>query len=186
MIKKLNKRIKRNFVIFAVIIAVLGSSMAVGTNAQAANVKYVTKTVYKTKYLGKYRVTYYSESGGNRTASGKKPKVGRTIAVNRRYIKLGTKVKVGKKWYVAEDTGGALRGKRKIVDIYVKSERIARKLGVKKLKVYVKVKTKKKVAVPIKKAQYLCKTQYQKNKEERWYETGSSLFFAIKKADDGN
>ena len=53
----------------------------------------------KVQYLGKYKLTAYcgckscSGKWGNRTASGKKAKQGRTIAVDKRKIKLGTKVK---------------------------------------------------------------------------------------------
>ena len=61
------------------------------------------------KYLGKYKLTAYcgcrkcSGKWGARTASGKKAKQGRTIAVDKRKIKLGSKVQINGKTYVAED-----------------------------------------------------------------------------------
>lgn len=73
---------------------------------------------------------------GGRTASGTKPKQGRTIAVDRRLIKLGTKVVIDGKTYIAEDTGSAIKGKK--IDIYYSSHKAAQKHGVKykKIKVY--------------------------------------------------
>ena len=57
---------------------------------------------------------------GNRTATGTWPKVG-TIAVDPRFISLGTKVYIeGYGFAVAEDTGGAV--KNNIVDLYMDSE----------------------------------------------------------------
>ena len=68
------------------------------------------------KYLGKYKLTAYcgcrkcSGKWGARTASGKKAKQGRTIAVDKRKIKLGSKVQINGKTYVAEDVGGGVKG----------------------------------------------------------------------------
>ncbi len=66
---------------------------------------------------------------GCRTASGKRPRANHTIAVDRRVIRLGTKVKIGKITYVAEDTGSGVRGR--MIDIYYKSHRKASRHGVK-------------------------------------------------------
>ena len=66
---------------------------------------------------------------GCRTASGKYPRANHTIAVDRRLIKLGTRVKIGKTTYVAEDTGGGVRGR--IIDIYYSSHSKAHRHGVK-------------------------------------------------------
>ena len=61
-----------------------------------------SKTEAKTTkvYLGKYTLTAYcpcrscSGGHGSNTASGKKAKQGRTIAVDTRKIKLGTKIHI--------------------------------------------------------------------------------------------
>lgn len=66
---------------------------------------------------------------GARTASGTRPKEKRTIAVDKRLISLGTKVGIGSEMYVAEDTGGAIKGKR--IDVYYASHRKAMAHGVK-------------------------------------------------------
>lgn len=95
----------------------------------------------KVKYLGKYKITAYcgcrscSGKWGNRTASGRKAKAGRTIAVDRRKIKLGTKIRIKGKTYVAEDVGGGVKGKH--IDIYFKSHKKVKKFGRKNnVKVY--------------------------------------------------
>ena len=66
-----------------------------------------------------------------------RPKQNRTIAVDKNLIKLGTKVKIGDEMYVAEDTGGAIKGKK--IDIYYSSHNKAKAHGVqyKKIKVYI-------------------------------------------------
>ena len=81
------------------------------------------------KYLGKYKLTAYcgcrkcSGKWGARTASGKKAKQGRTIAVDKRKIKLGSKVQIN--------------GKH--IDVFFKShkqtKRFGKKTGVKVYKV---------------------------------------------------
>lgn len=66
-----------------------------------------------------------------------KTKRKRTIAVDKRLIHLGTKVKIGNIIYTAEDTGSAIKGKR--IDVYYASHRKATAHGVKyqKIKVYI-------------------------------------------------
>ena len=49
------------------------------------------------------------------TASGLPARVG-MIAVDKRVIKLGTRVKIGKNTYLAADTGSRIRGNR--IDVY--------------------------------------------------------------------
>lgn len=77
----------------------------------------------------------YAYAGAGKTASGTRTTAGRTIAVDPKVIPLGSKVIINGKTYTAEDTGGAIKGKK--VDIFVSSEREARKFGVRKLKVYI-------------------------------------------------
>ena len=74
---------------------------------------------------------------GTRTASGKKAKQGRTIAVDKKKIKLGSKIKINGKTYVAEDVGSGVKGKH--IDVFFKSHkqtmRFGKKTGVKVYKV---------------------------------------------------
>ena len=61
---------------------------------------------------------------------------GRTIAVDPRVIPLGSKVRMNGREYVAEDTGGAIKGKR--IDLFVDSHSEAMRFGKKLIEVYVK------------------------------------------------
>lgn len=70
-----------------------------------------------------------SEGYGYNTASGKRARVNHTIAVDRRKIRLGTKVKIGGKTYVAEDVGGGVKGYH--IDIFMKKHRQTQRFGVK-------------------------------------------------------
>lgn len=66
------------------------------------------------------------------TASGLQVKVG-MVAVDKRIIKLGTKVRIGNKIYLAADTGSAIKGKR--IDIFCKQHTDAINFGRKKLRI---------------------------------------------------
>jgi 3D (Asp-Asp-Asp) domain-containing protein len=100
----------------------------------------------KRKYddLGEFNLTAYCGcskccgSYGNHTSTGKKPKQGRTIAVDPKVIPYGSVVLINGKEYVAEDCGGAIKGKH--IDIYFNSHADALKFGRKKEKVYIKKK----------------------------------------------
>lgn len=72
---------------------------------------------------------------GSPTATGTDYVVGRTIAVDRNVIKLGSKVEIDGHVYIAEDTG--VKGKH--IDIYFDSHSSALKYGVKTkiVKVYI-------------------------------------------------
>lgn len=61
---------------------------------------------------------------------------GRTIAVDPRLIKLGNKVRMNGKEYIAEDTGGAIKGKR--IDLFMGSHSETMKFGKKLIEIYVK------------------------------------------------
>jgi 3D (Asp-Asp-Asp) domain-containing protein len=80
----------------------------------------------------RWRATAYC--CGTRTATGTRATEGRTIAVDPHVIPLGSRVRVEvpsfpdrSGWYVAEDTGGAIKGK--IIDIRIKSCRGAVEFG---------------------------------------------------------
>ena len=61
------------------------------------------------------------------TASGKKARANHTVAVDKSVISLGTKIVIDGKEYVAEDTGGAIKGKR--IDIFFNSHKEALQWG---------------------------------------------------------
>jgi len=60
---------------------------------------------------------------------------GRTIAVDPRVIPLGSKVRMNGREYVAEDTGGAIKGKR--IDLFMGSHNEAMRFGKKFIDVYI-------------------------------------------------
>ena len=94
-------------------------------------------------YLGKFKITHYCACkkccGPNAqgiTASGKKVEEGKTIAVDPKVIKLGSKVHIeGYGDMEAQDTGSAIKGN--IIDIYIANHNEALKLGVKYKDVYL-------------------------------------------------
>lgn len=115
------------------------------------------KKVQKKTYLGRFRITHYCSCvrccgkwSSSKTASGRKAKAGRTVAVNRRLIRFGTKLKIDGHIYTAEDTGGF---DLYTIDIFCSSHREALRRGVKHRKVYkvktVTVKKKKVIKKPI-------------------------------------
>ena len=86
-----------------------------------------------------FKITYYcacekccgkspSHPAYGITASGTTVEEGRTIAVDPSVIPLGSKVKINGHEYVAEDTGGAIKGHR--IDIYISDHQQALTMGV--------------------------------------------------------
>ena len=85
--------------------------------------------------LGQFKITAYcscskccGQWSGGPTASGVMPTAGRTIAVDPKIIPLGSTVTIDGHTYVAEDTGGAIKGQR--IDIYFNSHSEALAWGV--------------------------------------------------------
>ncbi len=72
-----------------------------------------------------------------RTYTGTVPKVSRTIAVDPDVIPLGSVVLIDGQEYIAEDTGGAIRGN--IIDMFVGTEAESEVIGVR----YAEVKVRK-------------------------------------------
>lgn len=98
------------------------------TMTQAAQAETFTATAYCNcrKCCGKW--------ADGKTASGTTPEQGRTIAVDKKVIPLGSTVLVDGVEYVAEDTG--VKGKH--IDIYFDSHKEALDFGVKKVEVEIK------------------------------------------------
>lgn len=127
----MKKKISIITLVMAMLIAVGGFTTSTAVSAKNK----------KVKYLGIYKITAYcgccscSGKWGNRTASGRRAKQGRTISVDRRKIKLGTKVRINGKTYVAEDVGSKVKGKH--IDMYFSSHSKVKRFGKKYRKVYV-------------------------------------------------
>ena len=95
------------------------------------------------KSLGEFVISHYcscetccNKSDGI-TASGTKAASGRTIAVDPEVIPYGTTVIIDGHAYVAEDCGGAIKGRR--IDIFMGSHQEALEAGVKVAEVYEEV-----------------------------------------------
>lgn len=99
-------------------------------------------------YMGKFTLTAYCScrkccgkwspevtGKASFTESGTNPKQGRTVAVDKSVIPLGTHLLVNGHEYVAEDTGSAVDGKH--IDIYFSSHAEARAFGMQKGDVYI-------------------------------------------------
>lgn len=88
---------------------------------------------YTTAYA--MRASAYTHTGSN-TASGTKPKAGFSVAVDPSVIPLGTLLYVdGYGYCKAEDTGGAIKGKR--IDLFFDTEAECTDWGVRTVRVYV-------------------------------------------------
>ena len=87
-------------------------------------------------YRKKLTVRAYSYTGGGRTASGTRARVGE-IAVDPRVIPLGTVVYIpGIGERRAEDTGGNIKGNT--IDIYMSSVGACRRWGCRTITIYIK------------------------------------------------
>ena len=93
--------------------------------------------------LGKYVITAYCTcrvccgvfSGHNRTASGTVPTSNHTIAVDTDVIPFGTRVVINGQVYVAEDRGGAIKGKR--IDMFFMTHKEALRWGRRTMEVFL-------------------------------------------------
>lgn len=91
---------------------------------------------YKVEYIGKFKLTAYcgcsscSGKWGNDTATGTTAKENHTVAVDKRIIPLGTKLKINGETYKAEDVGGGVKGKH--IDIFFESHREVKNFGMKR------------------------------------------------------
>ena len=97
-------------------------------------VEVVNFKVYRVRATAYCNCSSCSGPGYPRTASGRYPQQGRTLAVDRRLIPLGTKIVMNGHTYYAEDTGGAIKGKK--IDVYFRRHSATSRWGVR----YVKIK----------------------------------------------
>lgn len=92
------------------------------------------KIQHAKKYVGDFKITHYcpcrtcNGNWGNKTALGTIMTPYRTIAVDPKVIPLGSKVEINGNVYIAEDTGGAIKGNR--IDVCVASHAEAYRRGV--------------------------------------------------------
>ena len=123
-----------------------GDSSDTGSGSTASKGGKVGQPVYAAthgKSLGNFVITAYCTcrvccgvySGGNRTASGTVPTSNRTIAVDTSVIPFGTKVVINGQVYVAEDRGGAIKGKR--IDMFFMTHKEALRWGRRSMEVYL-------------------------------------------------
>lgn len=85
--------------------------------------------------LGRFKLTFFcpcrkcnGKWAGKATASGEPLTPGTTIAVDPRVIPLGTVVRIGEREFIAQDTGGAIKGNR--IDICLESHSECLEAGV--------------------------------------------------------
>lgn len=99
-----------------------------------AEINRIKEEQNKKKFVGNFKITHYcpcsicNGSWGNKTALGTTLTPYRTIAVDPKVIPLGSKVEINGKTYIAEDTGGAIKGYR--IDMCVASHSEAYRKGV--------------------------------------------------------
>ena len=106
-------------------------------------VKDVEASERNLRSLGTFKITWYcpcrkcSGKWDHQTSSGAYATEGRTVAVDKRVIKEGTHLLINGHEYVAEDTGGGVRGHH--IDIFNKSHSVCLDLehGEKYWEVYV-------------------------------------------------
>ncbi len=85
-------------------------------------------------YMGNFKLTFYA--GDTETASGRSPQVNHTIAADTSLLPMYSTVYIeGWGTYVVEDRGSAIKNKR--IDIFVESEAVANRYGVKYADVYL-------------------------------------------------
>lgn len=88
-------------------------------------VKPVEASERNLRSLGTFKITWYcpcrkcSGKWGYQTSSGARCTEGRTVAVDKRVIKEGVHLLINGHEYVAEDTGGSVKGKH--IDIFNES-----------------------------------------------------------------
>lgn len=123
-----------------------GDSSNLGYGDTASNGGQIGEPVYATTHgesLGEYLITAYCTcriccgvySGHNRTSSGTIPTTNRTLAVDTSVIPFGTRLVINGQVYVAEDRGGAIKGKR--IDMFFYTHQEALRWGKRTMEVFL-------------------------------------------------
>ena len=93
--------------------------------------------------LGIFELTAYcpcsqcSSSWNRTTATGTTATAGRTIGVNPDVIPYGSHIIINGHEYIAEDTGGAMREKPYLIDVFMESHEEALKFGRQKAEIFI-------------------------------------------------
>ena len=109
---------------------------------QSADKVAVRGDLWGSTSYGIYEITHYCKCtrccGKNDgiTATGTQATAGRTIAVDPKVIPLGTEVVIDGQNYIAEDTGGAIKGKK--IDIFCESHEEAISRGRIEREIFIK------------------------------------------------
>ena len=116
---------------------------------QESNIKefHVIKRIDMKQFLGQFKLTAYcscaqccgqwaaNRANGVVGANGEVLTTGNSIAVDPKIIPLGSKVEINGKVYIAQDTGGAIKGNR--IDVYYSSHQSALNFGTQNADVYL-------------------------------------------------
>ena len=103
-----------------------------------------SEPTYRMRSLGVYKLSAYckqnyhhicNDGDSSTTATGTVPTAGRTIAVDPRVIPYGSKVVINGHTYIAEDCGGAIKGKR--IDIVFNTHKEALAFGIQYAEVFI-------------------------------------------------
>lgn len=158
--KKINSFIKDNEVLVIVFLVasitflfgmIAGGTIQTATQKAAAEQTTSQKSMYEIiseqegepwlVSLGKFTITAYCPCAAccgktdGITASGTKAAEGRTIAVDPNLIPYGTELVINGKTYIAEDTGGSVKGHK--LDIFFNSHLEALEWGVQEHEVFI-------------------------------------------------
>lgn len=119
---------------------IVGNSLSHYTGA-AGGQNSLPESVSSVQSLGSFRITGYcpcrkcSAGWGGRTSSGAVAASRRTVAVDPRVIPMGSRLLINGQVYVAEDTGGGVKGNH--IDIYCDSHAQAKSLPFQNAQVFL-------------------------------------------------
>lgn len=92
------------------------------------------KSNVNTTYLGEFLITHYAPTG-KPTFSGVMPKVGRTVACDKKLLGKFLYVEKLDSVFICEDTGAVI--KDKVIDVFVDNHKIALEKGIYNSSVYI-------------------------------------------------